>query len=140
MVACSADLPLEQRSCASGTSCVPGAAGFAACIWRSGKVACPPGPYSQQATAVSGADDTRGCSCVCDYDVVPCTWAMDINDAGTCTNFTSYSTPQPCLKVPNIAERITTASTGGSFHCAPTQVFSTGAATTVGPMTFCCAQ
>jgi hypothetical protein len=141
--------PNDMGGCMGGALCLAKPAspfGAAACIYASGDLGCPAGPYGVKKSFFTSVSDTRGCTqCTCG---APTDVTCALN--GSLTTYAVFGSPcsQPiatgqangtCVSSPGgagIQGFVTATPSGGS--CAAASVSPTGSATPTGPTTVCC--
>lgn len=136
--ACELAVPPTRGGCAAEEVCAPlpsAAMGLRPCVFQSGDVACPAGPYSVKRVLYGGAVDSRACStCGCAAPTGSCTATIGSNCPPTTTATLGSCT---ALGDPNRIV-LTAAPTPTGAMCAATGGQATGAVTPNSPTTVCC--
>jgi hypothetical protein len=147
-VACGAGMP-APRPCSDGQVCLPPVASpfpERYCVYASGDVDCPAGPYNRKQVFFQSAKDERGCApCACAKPAgVSCSVTIFGYESAQCAPpvlMVDVSTGHPspgCVMGPNAKyfKQSTPTVAGGS--CTPSQSAPTGTAVPSQPTTFCC--
>ena len=142
--------PPDTGGCNGGNLCMAKPAspyGTGACIYATGDVGCPVGPYSNKQTFYNKVSDTRGCSqCTCGTPIgVTCSLAGSLSTyaffGNPCTGqLTTIPPDGSCVLTTGsgVMGLVTATPTGGA--CPAANVAPTGNVTPAGPTTVCCTQ
>jgi hypothetical protein len=132
-------------SCGQNEVCARGpTATFNLCVYQSGDVACPPGPYANKQVFFQHVDDTRSCSnCACGSPQVDCSGGtVSLSPNSNCSAGIQSSVPASCgvdgilASDPVYVQLVTPPTPMGSCPASGGQ--PTGTATPAQPVTVCC--